>query len=525
MFEVDFELGGTVVLNVAQILSGAAIAAPECIALRFGDLAMPVEVLDKLAKQSARLLSGEGVGPGHRVAIVMPNVPHFPVVYYGALRTGATVVPLSPLMTAVEFEYIFRDCTPTVLVAWSGCHEAAAKAAEACGVRLVYSAGPPGGPPTGLPDLLESAPAAAGDDEIACTDDADVAVILYTSGTTGSPKGAALTHNNLVWNARLFGEAVGLADSDVALAALPFFHSFGQTCVLNAGLDAGVELVLQPRFDAAQAVDLIERHRITLFMGVPSMHAAVLAEQQSRRRDLSSLRWLASGGSGLAAGLREELQRELQVPVFEGYGLSETSPITHVSRTGFHKPGKVGPPLWGIEQRVVGDDGTPLDVGEVGELHVRGHAVMAGYFGRLDATKAVIDSGGWFATGDLASIDEDGFVEIVDRKKDLIIRNGHNVYPSDIETVLSEHPAVQLSAVIGLPDHKVGEEVVAVVMLKPGVEATNDEIAAFVRDRVAADKYPRIVEIVDDLPLGPTGKVLKRAISQSIFDRIASHSG
>jgi len=499
-------------LNVAQILSGAAVTAPQRTALRFGDLAMPVETLDNLTRQCTRLFAAEGVGRGHRVAMVMPNVPHFPVVYYAALRTGATVVPLSPLLTAGELEYIFGDCTPTVLVAWSGFHEAAAKAAEACDVRVVYSTGPPGGPETGLPDLLGSATVAVGDDEIAPTDASDLAVIIYTSGTTGSPKGAALTHDNLMWNTRLFSEKVGLRAGDVALATLPFFHSFGQTCILNAGLHSGVELVLQPRFDAAGALDLIERHRITLFMGVPSMHAAALAEQRSRPRDLSSLRWLASGGSGLAAGLREELAREIPVPLFEGYGLSETSPITHVCGPGSHKPGKVGRPLWGIEQRVVSDDGTLLGVGAVGELHVRGHAVMTGYFGRPDATKAVIDSDGWFATGDLAMIDEDGFVEIVDRKKDLIIRNGHNVYPSDIETVLSAHPAVQLSAVIGVPDDRVGEEVAAIVMLKPGVEVTVDAITRFVKERVAADKCPRIVRIVDELPLGPTGKVLKRAI-------------
>ncbi|MFC5731467.1 MULTISPECIES: AMP-binding protein [Nocardioides] len=503
-------------LNVAQILSGAT--ARERIALRFGELAMPVEALDNLVKQAARLFAGEGVGPGHRVAMVMPNTPHFPVVYYGALRTGATVVPLSPLLTAGELEYIFRDCTPTALVAWSGFHEAAAKAAEVCGVRLVYSAGPAGGPDTGLPDLLESAAVATGDDKLACTDASDLAVIIYTSGTTGSPKGAALTHDNLMCNSRLFGEKVGLRNSDVALATLPFFHSFGQTCILNAGVNSGVELVLQPRFDAAGALDLIERHRITLFMGVPSMHAAVLAEQRANPRDVSSLRWLASGGSGLAAGLREELVSEFEVPLFEGYGLSETSPITHVCGPGAHKPGKVGQPLWGIEQRIVGDDGALLGVDAVGELHVRGHAVMPGYFNRPDATEAVIDPDGWFATGDMATIDADGFVQIVDRKKDLIIRNGHNVYPSDIETVISAHPAVQLSAVIGIPDDRVGEEVAAVVMLKPGVEATAEEISSFVKERVAADKYPRIVRIVGDLPLGPTGKVLKRAIDLSVLD-------
>jgi long-chain acyl-CoA synthetase len=501
-------------LNVAQILSEANQAAPERTALRFGDLAMPVQVLDSLARQTARLLRSEGVGPGHRVAMVMPNVPHFPVTYYGTLRTGATIVPLSPLMSAGELEFIFRDCTPTVVVAWSGFHEAAAKAADACGVRLVYSAGPPGGPETGLPDLLESPAGAAGSaaDEIARTEPTDLAVIIYTSGTTGSPKGAALTHDNLLWNTQLFSEAVGLRAGDVALAALPFFHSFGQTCIMNAGLKSGVELVLQPRFDAAGALDLVEKHRITLFMGVPSMHAAVLAEQRSTPRDVSSLRWLASGGSGLAAGLRDELDHEFGVPLYEGYGLSETSPITHVCGPGRHKPGKVGPPLWGIEQRVVGLDGTLLGVGEAGELHVRGHAVMAGYFGRPDATRDVIDEDGWFATGDVVTIDEDGFVEIVDRKKDIIIRNGHNVYPSDIETVLSAHPAVHLSAVIGVPDDRVGEEVAAVVMLKSGAEATADEITAFVKERVAGDKYPRILQIVDELPLGPTGKVLKRAI-------------
>jgi len=512
-------------LNVAQILSGAAAAAPQRTALRFGDLAMPVEALDNLTRQTARLLTSEGVGRGHRVAMVLPNVPHFPVAYYGALRTGATVVPLSPLMSAGEFEYIFRDCTPTVLVVWGGIHEAAVKAAEACGVRLVFSAGTPGGPETGLPDLLESAAGATGDDDIASTDASDLAVIIYTSGTTGSPKGAALTHDNLTWNVRLFSDAVGLRAGDVALATLPFFHSFGQTCIMNAGLSSGVELVLQPRFDAAGALDLIERHKITLFMGVPSMHAAVLAEQRARPRDVSSLRWLASGGSGLAAGLREELDREFQVPLFEGYGLSETSPITHVCGPGRHKPGKVGPPMWGIEQRVVGFDGTPLGVGTVGELQVRGHAVMSGYFNRPDATEAVIDASGWFSTGDLVTIDEDGFVEIVDRKKDIIIRNGHNVYPSDIETVLSEHPAVQLSAVIGVPDDRVGEEVAAVIMLKPGVESTAEEITAFVKERVAADKYPRIVRIVDELPLGPSGKVLKRAIELPVVDPAAGVSG
>jgi long-chain acyl-CoA synthetase len=502
------------VLNVAQILSEATSSDPERIALRSGDRAMTVEVLDNLAKQCARLFSAAGVGPGHRVAFVMPNVPHFPMVYYGALRTGATAVPLSPLMSAVEFEYIFRDCTPTVVVAWSGFHEAAAKAADACGVRLVYSAGPQIGLPTGLPDLLESA-SAAGDDQIACTDASDVAVIIYTSGTTGAPKGAALTHDNLVWNARIFADTVDMKRGDVALAALPFFHSFGQTCVLNASLHAGVELVLQPRFGAAEALDLIECRKINLVMGVPSMHAALLAEQRSRQRDLSSLRWLASGGSGLAHGLHEELEREFGVPVFEGYGLSETSPITHVCGPKKSKKGTVGPPVWGIEQRVVDEKGALLPVGTVGELHVRGHGVMSGYFGRPDATEAVIDPDGWFATGDLACIDEDGFVKIVDRKKDLIIRNGHNVYPSDIETVLSDHPAVQLSAVIGVPDDQVGEEVAAIVMLKPGADATGDEITEFVKARVGRHCYPRIVRIVDDLPLGPTGKVLKRAIDLS----------
>ena len=502
-------------LNTAQILSAARHDDGQRVAVRSGDLALTVEALDDLAQQCQRLFTAHGVGRGDRVALVLPNVPHFIAAYYGALRAGASVVPLSPLMTASELTYIFNDCQPTAVVSWVGFHEATAQAARKCGVNTVFTAAPQGAAPTGMPDLFEAAAQAQGDATLVPTDSSDVAVIIYTSGTTGAPKGAALTHDNLVWNARLFAERVEMRRGDVTFAALPFFHSFGQSCIMNTSLHSGAEMVLQARFDAPQALDLVEKHGITVLMGVPSMQAALLAENRARPRDTSSLRWMASGGSGLAAGLEAELAEEFGVPILQGYGLSETSPITHVCSPSTPRSGSVGQPIWGIEQRLVDTDGRVLSVDEIGEVQVRGHAVMAGYYGRPEVTAAVIDADGWFSTGDLGTIDDDGYLRIVDRKKDLIIRNGHNVYPSDIEMVLSQHPSVSLSAVVGLPNETVGEEVAAVVMLKPGAMATTEELSAYVQERVARNSYPRVIDIVDELPLGPTGKVLKRSIDLS----------
>jgi len=273
-----------------------------------------------------------------------------------------------------------------------------------------------------------------------------------------------------------------------------------------------VPLVLMPRFDPSGAMDLIERHRVTTVMGVPSMLAAMLAEHRRQPRDMSTLRWLASGGSTLMPSLQAELEETFAVPVYQGYGLSETSPMTHLEPLDAKRSGKVGRPVWGIEQRIVDADGDLLPSGEIGEVQVRGHAIMAGYHDRPEATAACIDADGWFATGDLGSVDEDGYLTLAGRAKELIIRNGLNVYPAEIEAVLTEHYDVRLAAVVGFPDDAVGEEIAALVMLREGASTDARDLQDFMREQVAAYKYPRVIRIVDELPLGPTGKVLKRSI-------------
>ena len=341
----------------------------------------------------------------------------------------------------------------------------------------------------------------------------DTAVILYTSGTTGRPKGAELTHANLRRNVEVMGQIFSIGPEDVILGALPLFHAFAQTCALNAAIAAGGCLSLIPRFDAGRALEIIERDRVNVFEGVPTMYSALLARSDAADRDVSSLRLCVSGGAALPVEVLRAFERTFACVVLEGYGLSETSPVAsfnHPDRE--RKPGSIGTPIAGVEMKLVDEAGADVAPGEVGEIAIRGHNIMKSYWNRPDATAEAISADGWFRSGDLARIDDDGYYFIVDRKKELIIRGGYNVYPREIEEVLYEHPAVLECAVIGIPHASLGEEVGAAVALKPGAEATPEELRAFVKSQVAAYKYPRQVWLLDSLPKGPTGKILKREI-------------
>jgi len=338
-------------------------------------------------------------------------------------------------------------------------------------------------------------------------------VILYTSGTTGTPKGAELTHANMRRNASVTATSLlGLGPGDVVMGCLPLFHSFGQTCGLNAAVLSGACLTLIPRFSPSAALQVIERDQVTVFEGVPTMYVGLLGAGAGRA-DTSSLRLCVSGGAALPVEVLHGFEKAFGAVILEGYGLSETSPVATFNRHDRRKPGSIGLPIEGVELRLVrADDGSvPLPPGEVGEIVIRGHNVMKGYWKRPEATAAAV-RGGWFHTGDLARADEDGFYYIVDRKKELIIRGGYNVYPREIEEVLYEHPAVLEAAVIGIAHPSLGEEVAAAVALRPGEEATPDELRDWVRQRVAAYKYPRHVWLTDGLPKGATGKILKREI-------------
>jgi long-chain acyl-CoA synthetase len=436
--------------------------------------------------------------------MVLPNVLSFPVVFYGALVAGAAVVPMNPLLKAREVEYFLRDSGAKVVVAGEQSAGPVGEAARAVGVEAVTVD-------------LRSPQELMADDGLplvpVAREGADTAVILYTSGTTGQPKGAELTHAGLGSNARTTEDTLLEATpDDVVMGCLPLFHVFGLTCSLNAAVLAGSCLTLLPRFDGSKALSIIERDRVTVFEGVPTMFSAMLHAPDKDQHDLGSLRLCVSGGSAMPVEVLRSFEETFGCTILEGYGLSETSPVAsfnhpHTER----KPGSIGTPVRGVEMRVVDDEGRDVPQGEVGEIAIRGENVMKGYWKRPeDTAKAIPD--GWFRTGDLARQDEDGYFSIVDRKKEMIIRGGYNVYPREIEEALYEHPAVAEAACIGIPHPDLGEEVAAAVALKPGQSAEPDELREFVKARVAAYKYPRHVWVVSALPKGPTGKILRRAV-------------
>jgi long-chain acyl-CoA synthetase len=415
------------------------------------------------------------------------------------------VVPMNPLLKSREVSYYLGDSGAKVVIAWHAAAGEAAKGAADAGAQMIAAETPD------LSGLLEQISAAP---DRAARGDLDDAVILYTSGTTGRPKGAELTHAGLVSNAEISSRTLfDVSPDDVIMGCLPLFHVFGLTCGLNVSVAAAATLTLLPRFDPAKALDIIQRDRVTIFEGVPTMYAAMLHLPDADPAQAATLQLCASGGAAMPVEILRGFEEKFGCIVLEGYGLSETSPVAsfnHPNRV--RKPGSIGTPIEGVEMRLVDDDWNTVPEGEIGEIAIRGHNVMKGYWNKPEATAEVMTADGWFRTGDMARVDADGYYFIVDRKKDLIIRGGYNVYPREIEEVLHEHPAVAEVAVIGIPDANLGEEVGAAVALKPGASATPDELRAFAKSRIAAYKYPRQVWLVDALPKGPTGKILRREV-------------
>jgi long-chain acyl-CoA synthetase len=480
---------------------------PDRIALRCDDLQITFAEFDAAAARVATLLSQSGVEPGDRVGVMLPNTPAFALVFYGIMHRGAVAVPMNPLLKGREVSFYLSNSGAKALFASPLFAEAASAGAAEVGAQcwLVDDAG--------LAELIAGLPAQEAPVERA---DDDVAVILHTSGTTGKPKGAMLTHGNLGRNAEVSVRTlVEIGSDDVVMGCLPLFHVFGLTCGLNGSILAGATLTLIPRFDPGKALEVIERDAVTVFEGVPTMYSALLSVADAAApRATSSLRTCVSGGAALPIQVLTDFENAFGCTVLEGYGLSESSPAAAFNHP--HRPrkaGSIGTPIEGVELRVVDLDGVEVPQGQAGEIQIRGHNVMKGYWNLPDATKAAITADGWLNTGDVGKVDEDGYFYIVDRTKDMIIRGGYNVYPREIEEVLYEHPAVAEAAVIGIPHDSLGEEVGAAVALKQGAAASVEELREYVKDRVAAYKYPRQVWLVDALPKGPTGKVQKRDIS------------
>ncbi|MFQ4148420.1 long-chain fatty acid--CoA ligase [Arthrobacter sp. LAPM80] len=494
--------------NLATIVGASARRNPAAVAIKMDDIEISYGALETLGSKVAGLLAAHGVKAGDRVALISPNIPQMPPIYYGILRYGAVVVPLNPLLKSREIEYHLTDSGATLAFAWEGVMGEVQGAAAATGTDVI---------PINA-DIMALLAHSEAITEVAAAQKDDTAVILYTSGTTGKPKGAELTHGNLLSNAELSVSLFSIEASDVLFGGLPFFHVFGQTCALNAAVLGGATVTILPKFDPVKALEIIQRDKVTIFEGVPTMYIALLRAPGRENYDVSSLRVAASGGSALPVEILHEFESRFEATLLEGYGLSETSPVICFNQVdGIRKAGSIGTVVAGAELKIVDDAGNDVEAGTVGEIVASGGFIMKGYWQNPDATAAAIKDG-WFFTGDLGRKDEDGVFFIVDRKKDMILRGGYNIYPREVEEVLYEHPAVAEAAVIGRPDDVHGEEVCAAVALRPGAVGAEDpealaaDIQEFVKARVAAYKYPRKVIILDALPKGPTGKILKREI-------------
>ncbi|WP_405386200.1 long-chain fatty acid--CoA ligase [Streptomyces sp. NBC_01102] len=495
-------------LNLSSLLEHSAQEHPDRTALVLGDTRLTYAELLARSEAVADRLRRNGVGRGDKVALTCPNVPDFPAAYFGILRVGAVVVPLNVLLRPQEVAYHLMDSRAKAFLCFEGTPELPLAEVgkegfdqvPACEHFLLLSGDGSDGPAPAEPA------------EGVATDAEDTAVILYTSGTTGRPKGAELTHRNMVMNALIADRLFTRADDEVMLAALPLFHAFGQSAVMNMGLLRGATLVLQPRFEAEQALRLMRSEGVTFFAGVPTMYWALLSalgEQTPPDR----LRTAVSGGAALPVEVLQQFGKVFGVGVQEGYGLSETSPVACFNPPGLPpRPGSIGRPVWGVQMKLIDDTWETVAGDGRGEIAIRGHNVMKGYYRRPHDTASVVRDG-WFRTGDIARRDEDGYYYVVDRVKDLIIRGGFNVYPREIEEVLITHPAVSMAAVVGVPHATHGEDVKAFVIPVPGTDLGEDELIAWCRERMAAYKYPRSVEFRDSLPLTSTGKILKRELA------------
>ena len=487
-------------MNLSSLLVDSATRHADRLAVRLDADVLTYGQLDDLSARLAGALSRSGLQAGDRVGLMLPNSLAWPVAYYGVLRAGGTVVPINPLLKSRELTHYLVDSGASVLIT-AGDQQPDVDVAvlELDRFRELLANQEP------LIEVVARAPD-------------DTAVILYTSGTTGRPKGAELTHDNLTRNATVTATTlIGLGPEDVVLGCLPLFHSFGQTCALNASVRSGASLTLLPRFDAGRALDLMARDAVTVFAGVPTMYSALLHHPGAADASVRSLRLCVSGGAALPVEVLSGFEATFGTVILEGYGLSETSPVAcfnHPDRS--RRPGSIGTPIEGVEMRLVDEAGDVAPAGEVGEIAIRGHNVMKGYWGQPEATAAVM-ADGWFRTGDLGRRDEDGNYYVVDRKKDLIIRGGFNVYPREVEEVLYEHPAVAAVAVVAIPDDRLGEEVGAAVVRKAGTDVTEDELRAFVKAGLAAYKYPRHIWFVDALPTTATGKIMRREVEVPAF--------
>ncbi len=511
-------------LNLSVIMEDSARRYTHKDAFVFMDKHLSYAQVNGAANQIANGLQKMGIKAGDKVALSCLNLPYFPIIYFGILKAGAIVVPLSVLLKREEVAYHLEDSEAKAYFCFLGAPGlpmleegyAGFQQTENCEHFVVITAQP--GDPSPIPGqqtmgmLMQDMPAVT---ETVATSPNDTAVIIYTSGTTGRPKGAELTHSNLLQNAILSADLYAASAEDTLLTVLPLFHIFAMTVLMNAGIYRGTKNVLLPRFEAEAVLGLMAKHDVTYFAGVPTMYWGLL-NYESEHFDLKAiaknLKMCLSGGASLPVKVLEDFEAKFNVQILEGYGMSEGSPVVTFNQvaTG-RKPGSIGTPVWGVEVKIVNEAGEEVPVGEKGEIVYRGHNVMKGYFNKPEANAQTIKNG-WLHSGDIGTMDEDGFFYVVDRTKDMVIRGGLNVYPREVEDVMMKHEDVSLVAVIGVPDNQYGEEIKACVVLKEGASLSETDLRDWTKERIAAYKYPRIIAFMDALPQSATGKILKKEL-------------
>lgn len=522
-------------LNLASVIEHHARIAPDKEAIVWNDVRLTYGELNALCNRVANALVEMNIKHGDKVALCCPNLPFFPIVYYGILKAGAAVVPLSVLFKSREIAYHLKDSDAKAVFVFEGSPELplartvkeAFDQIETCETLVVMTADANAASPVensktlreitkDKPETFETYPTAPD----------DTCAILYTSGTTGYPKGAELTHLNLMSNVTTtYGIHLPVLDftdgvQKTCLITLPLFHTTGQTVQMNTNLYAGNRVVLLPRFEAASTLAAMEKESVNFWVGVPTMYWALLRYVEENDYDTSviagQMKVCTSGGAPMPVEVMREFQERFNVRVLEGYGLSETSPLATFNQfEKASKAGTVGQPIFGVDVRCFDENDREVKSGERGEIVIRGTNVMKGYYKRAEATGEAF-RGGWFHTGDIGVFDEDGYLSIVDRKKDMILRGGYNIYPRELEEVIMTHPSVSLVAVIGVPCDKMGEEVKAFVVKKPNAEISEADFIAWCKSQFANYKYPRFVEFRDELPVGGTGKIFKRALRETL---------
>ncbi|WP_423746789.1 long-chain fatty acid--CoA ligase (plasmid) [Haladaptatus sp. SPP-AMP-3] len=509
-------------MNLVHHVADAAAERGDAPALVYDGQETSYETFWTRTGRFAAGLAEREIGAGDRIAIYLPNLPQFVTAFHGTLRTGGVVVPMNPQYKRRELRHLLGDSGAKAVVTLPDLVQHVDAVREDTDVEAVVTVGEGDG------DVRFEAFLADETRPIADRADDDVAVQPYTSGTTGTPKGVLLTHHNLAWDADASMDPIpdGIRPTDRHLGVLPLFHIYGMTVTMNATLFDGGSYYPLPAWDAEAAASLIEKAELTLVHAVPAMYNDLASLPEDTEFDLSSIRFANSGGSGLPEEVRRTFEERFGVELHEGYGLTETSPVTHANHAGERRPGSIGRPLDGVSARIVDnafDERPPVERGPVeegsvdldeitGELVVAGPNVMAGYYERPEANaEAFTEADGkrWFHTGDIAYADEDGFFFVVDRKKHMINTAGYNVYPREVEELLFEHPAVADAAVVGIPDERRNETVKAFVVPEPDADATTEDVREYCLKRLAAYKHPREVEFVEELPRTTTGKVQK----------------